>query len=425
MFGGDPRDVLSFCPKEELIKINGTLQDNKKECNMCLIKNSVQNYNSPIGDSDNSEESNNESDNTNESNCDSDNSEEYIYSNGDQCDICKDCYETYPETKELKEALIFYSMIYEHAHYYPCFPETERILTDRHNIDLKSINVYDIQYKGCKYLDSLASYNTMLECMDIFGLTLNECLTRFIESVDNGKRELNLNTLGFGEGFPNAPLVIYKFLEKFIRYTVVYRLQYRPRTPLIFPEREGEDSHWYNYDEEVKKYHNEVEILKKLEEYPNKYKICNRETWELQDIHLANYMYDKCFFKDTDFDDYFLGRFYYKTSINVETKKILVNFLQKYKSTYFEPKYEDYKYTGISSRGYVEGKWTCIYETRYIGDDYGGLDKNYRLVKNENLFLQAIHKFAESINIKDEVYNYLKKKYNLPNDILNHIDLMY
>lgn len=438
MFGGDPRDVLAFCPKEELVKLKGSLKDNNKNCNMCVINKSVRNYNNddfarPVCcdiDVDNSESDISVSNNSSESDDSNDSldaEDEYIYSNGIQCDICKDCYETYPETNELKEGLIFYSMIYEHSHYYPCFPDTENILTDRHDFDFKSINAHEIQYKGCKYLDSFASYNTMLECMDMFGLSFNECLTHFIESVENGKRESNLSTLGFGKGFPNAPLVIYKFLEKFIRYTVVNRMHSRPRTPLAFPEKEEANSSWYNYDDEVKKYYYEVEKLKKLEEYPNNYKICWRETWPLQDIHLVNFMYENCFFQD-EYEyvhDYFLGKFNYKTSINAETKDILFKFLQKYNNVNVEPNKEDYKYTSIDSRSYNEGKWTCTYKTHYIGDEYGGLDRNYRCAQNENVFLHAIYKFAQSINIKDDIYKYLKQKYNLPNDILNHIDLMY
>src|SRR5690606_15425886 len=87
---------------------------------------------------------------------------------------------------------------------------------------------------GVRILDCLTGHNVMLEYMDIFDISFNEMLKIFIDSLKN--RDDNLSKLGFRSPFLRGPIVIYKFIEKYLRYILIYKSLRKPvESDLIYP----------------------------------------------------------------------------------------------------------------------------------------------------------------------------------------------
>lgn len=320
-FFDDDGNLFSFKkPREELsIKYRYN-----HECNLCLLRSIFFNYNNentsntydnwitksihePESEDENSYQSsedykNNQSskdDKNNQSSEDDTNNQSgeetdssvsnddyYFYTDDEEVDICFDCIYRYPMAEDLTSAIIFYFSIYDYSHYYPNFPEMKY----RIQIDPNKLNIHHLSYQGYKLLSMIPGHNSMLELMDFFKLSLNQILEIFIDHIDD--RQNNFRSLGLGTKLLSPPVVIYKFFEKFIRYTVRRRLRF-----------DDENSKWS--DDQI---------------------------WKIKDVNLN--LIDKIAKENMeDVEEYFLDSFSYVTSIDVQTRRLLRKFLDLYDQT--------------------------------------------------------------------------------------------
>ena len=252
----------------------------------------------------------------------------------------------------------------------------------------------------------MTGYNIMLEYMSIFKINMNEMLKIFINSID--KREDNLEQLGLGNIHPSPPLVIYKFFEKSTRFFFSHKVRRRPdQTDLQRPIyedyvddtpgscQEQEQQRWY--DEAIEQWKSDVSFKENLDIYPNKYKICSNdaEFYERFEIWRVSYIYDICFLEDVDENNDYLP-FRFEAEINNETKEILEQFLERY---------QDIDYMSVDD--------SELYK----------LDRRYREIVEEGIFLKALYKFKESIGTKENTLNLLRSQFNLNRDVIQHLQL--
>lgn len=357
---GIPSDCVHLKPKDALKIIYSDEVDRAfKKCNICYLLQALFSYN----------------------NCDHSfvelESYDFYYSDGEKIDICPPCMQNfYPEIIDTISGVVLFTMFYDYCHLYPCFPEQDKILwgaflreeemensvESSHEEPLEETVAYflgdirKITYKGIPITSMLTGHNVMLEYMHMFNISFNEMISLFIKSIPF--REKYLFDLGFGYGFLTPPVVIYKFIEKFSRYTISWRFGNHNRK-----------RHICNYD------------------FPKK----------LSSIWNYEMIYDICGLDSTG-GHWLLESFHFKPSINNETKRILTNFLDNYKNI---------NYRDVGTEDIKDLAWKYRFEESV---DVKCLYAIYMFEQSIGLKEKLMNKFME-IGIHSDIINHKFRYY--------------